>query len=48
MREAPDIILQGLTAGSERAKRLQEYFHDGSWAEARARADGDASCASVR
>ncbi len=31
--QAPDIILQGLTAGSERAKRLQEYFHDGSWAE---------------
>ena len=30
---APDIILQGLTAGSERAKRLQVYFHDGSWAE---------------
>ncbi len=31
--QAPDIILQGLTAGSERAKRLQNYFHDGSWAE---------------
>jgi alcohol dehydrogenase len=31
--QAPDIILQGLTAGSERAKRLQTYFHDGSWAE---------------
>jgi alcohol dehydrogenase len=31
--QAPDIILQGLTAGSERAKRLQQYFHDGSWAE---------------
>jgi len=31
--QAPDIILQGLTAGSERAKRLQRYFHDGSWAE---------------
>ena len=31
--QAPDIILQGLTAGSERAKRLQKYFHDGSWAE---------------
>lgn len=30
---SPDIILQGLTAGSERAKRLQDYFHDGSWAE---------------
>ncbi len=31
--QAPDIILQGLTAGSLRAKRLQDYFHDGSWAE---------------
>jgi len=31
--QAPDIILQGLTAGSERAKRLQRYNHDGSWAE---------------
>jgi alcohol dehydrogenase len=31
--QAPDIILQGLTAGSERARRLQAYFHDGSWAE---------------
>jgi len=31
--QAPDIILQGLTAGSERAQRLQQYFHDGSWAE---------------
>ncbi len=31
--QAPDIILQGLTAGSTRAKRLQKYFHDGSWAE---------------
>ena len=31
--QAPDIILQGLTAGSERARRLQNYFHDGSWAE---------------
>ncbi len=30
---SPDIILQGLTAGSERARRLQDYFHDGSWAE---------------
>ncbi len=30
---SPDVILQGLTAGSERAKRLQDYFHDGSWAE---------------
>lgn len=31
--QAPEIILQGLTAGSERARRLQRYFHDGSWAE---------------
>lgn len=31
--QAPDIILQGLTAGSERASHLQKYFHDGSWAE---------------
>src|SRR5262245_48680398 len=31
--QAPDIILQGLTAGSERARHLQKYFHDGSWAE---------------
>ena len=31
--QAPDIILQGLTAGSERAKHLQKYFHDGSWAD---------------
>lgn len=31
--QAPDIILQGLTAGSERARRLQAHFHDGSWAE---------------
>jgi alcohol dehydrogenase len=31
--QAPDIILQGLTAGSQRALRLQKYFHDGSWAE---------------
>src|SRR5262249_33474403 len=30
---APDIVLQGLTAGSEAGRRLQEYFHDGSWAE---------------
>jgi alcohol dehydrogenase len=30
---SPDIVLQGLTAGSERARRLQKYFHDGSWAE---------------
>ena len=31
--QAPDIILQGLTAGSARARHLQKYFHDGSWAE---------------
>ena len=31
--QSPDIILQGLTAGGERAKRLQKYFRDGSWAE---------------
>jgi alcohol dehydrogenase len=31
--QAPDIILQGLTAGDERSLRLQKYFHDGSWAE---------------
>lgn len=30
---APDILLQGLTAGSEGGQRLQKYFHDGSWAE---------------
>ncbi|MFZ5781564.1 MAG: zinc-binding dehydrogenase [Pseudomonadota bacterium] len=30
---SPDIILQGLTAGSERAKRLQTRYRDGSWAE---------------
>jgi alcohol dehydrogenase len=30
---APDIILQGLTAGSAAAQRLQKYFHDGSFAE---------------
>jgi alcohol dehydrogenase len=30
---APDIILQGLTAGSERALRLQSYFGHGAWAE---------------
>lgn len=29
----PDIILQGLTAGSVAAQRLQKYFHDGSFAE---------------
>ena len=31
--QAPDIILQGLTAGGERAQRLQKYFRDGSFAE---------------
>lgn len=30
---APDIILQGLTAGNEAAFRLQRYYHDGSYAE---------------
>jgi alcohol dehydrogenase len=30
---APDIILQGLTAGSLEALRLQRYFHDGAFAE---------------
>jgi len=30
---APDIILQGLTSGSQGALRLQRYFHDGAWAE---------------
>lgn len=30
---SPDIILQGLTAGSPQAKPLQGYFHDGSFAE---------------
>jgi alcohol dehydrogenase len=30
---APDIMLQGLTGGSEGGLKLQKYFHDGSWAE---------------
>jgi alcohol dehydrogenase len=30
---APDIILQGLTAGSEAALGLQRYYHDGAFAE---------------
>jgi alcohol dehydrogenase len=30
---SPDIILQGLTAGSEAALRLQRYYHDGAFAE---------------
>lgn len=29
----PDIILQGLTAGSEPAFKLQRYYHDGAFAE---------------
>jgi len=29
----PTIVLQGLTAGDERGLRLQQYVHDGSWAE---------------
>jgi alcohol dehydrogenase len=31
--QAPDIALQGLTAGSEGGMRLQRYFRDGAWAE---------------
>jgi alcohol dehydrogenase len=30
---APDILLQGLTAGSEGGRRLQKYFGDGSYAQ---------------
>jgi alcohol dehydrogenase len=30
---APDIALQGLTAGSEAGMHLQRYFRDGAWAE---------------
>jgi len=30
---APDIALQGLTAGSEAGLPLQRYFRDGAWAE---------------
>jgi len=30
---APDILLQGLTAGGPGGQRLQKYFHDGAWAE---------------
>ena len=30
---APTIVLQGLTAGDERGLRLQQYVHDGAWAE---------------
>jgi alcohol dehydrogenase len=29
----PDVILQGLTAGSQESLRLQRYYHDGSFAE---------------
>ena len=31
--QAPDIALQGLTAGSEGGMKLQHYHRDGSWAE---------------
>jgi alcohol dehydrogenase len=31
--QSPDITLQGLTAGGEGGLRLQQYFHDGSFAE---------------
>src|SRR5206468_7586130 len=31
--QAPDVLLQGLTAGGDGGRRLQRYFHDGSWAE---------------
>jgi len=31
--QTPDIILQGLTAGSERALKLQRHFHHGSFAQ---------------
>jgi alcohol dehydrogenase len=30
---APDIMLQGLTGGSEGGLKLHRYFHDGAWAE---------------
>lgn len=30
---APTVILQGLTAGDERGRRLQHYINDGCWAE---------------
>jgi NADPH:quinone reductase-like Zn-dependent oxidoreductase len=30
---APDITLQGLSAGGDGGLRLQKYFRDGSWAE---------------
>ncbi|MCB1539815.1 MAG: zinc-binding alcohol dehydrogenase family protein [Rhodoblastus sp.] len=30
---SPDIILQGLTPGAPEARRLQAYFHDGSYAQ---------------
>ena len=31
--QAPAIMLQGLTAGDERGRRLQRYLPDGAWAE---------------
>lgn len=31
--QAPDIILQGLTAGSQNALKLQRHFHDGAYAQ---------------
>lgn len=30
---SPDIVLQGITAASPRAQRLQSYFRHGAWAE---------------
>lgn len=30
---SPTIVLQGLTAGDERGRRLQRYIPDGAWAE---------------
>jgi NADPH:quinone reductase-like Zn-dependent oxidoreductase len=30
---APDIVLQGLTAGGDGGMKLQKHFHDGAWAE---------------
>jgi len=31
--QAPDILLQGLTAAGDGGRRLHGYFHDGAWAE---------------
>jgi alcohol dehydrogenase len=31
--QAPDILLQGLTAPSDGARKLHRHFHDGAWAE---------------